>query len=111
MFVVVGERERLRHKHKIPLDAYVYLNVAGLHYWKGQRQLIAAFADVRRRDPRALLVIAGGGADAPYRRALDGAIERGGLEEAVILTGHTHAVDELYALADAFVLPSRRRQD
>jgi len=104
--VSAAERARLRQKHRISPDAFVFLNVAGLRDWKGQRQLILAFADVHRHAPSARLVIAGGGSDPVYRRALGEAIERNGLEDVVTLPGHTQSVEELYALADAFVLPS-----
>jgi glycosyltransferase involved in cell wall biosynthesis len=104
--VAAPERQRLKQKHRVPADAFVFLNVAGLRDWKGQRQLILAFADVYRHAPSARLIIAGGGSDPAYRRALGEAIERHSLDEAVQLVGHTSAVEELYALADAFVLPS-----
>lgn len=81
------------------------LNVAALSPRKGQRDLLAALADLRGRGHDVALTIVGGGAE---RDALEAEVQRLGLAGAVTFTGAlAHAqVRERYAQADVFCLPS-----
>jgi glycosyltransferase involved in cell wall biosynthesis/2-polyprenyl-3-methyl-5-hydroxy-6-metoxy-1,4-benzoquinol methylase len=104
--VTTAEKQRLRQKHGITDDVFVFLNVAGIQDPKGHRQLLAAFRDVEARYPRTQLVFAGSAVDAGFRRELEESIKKAGLGDKVKFAGHVGAVEELYAISDAFVLPS-----
>jgi glycosyltransferase involved in cell wall biosynthesis len=82
----------------------VLLNVARLQRIKAPEDLLAAFAEVRRRIPGAVLVMAGGG-----RRQAEvlGLIRALGLVEHVRLPGTRADVGDLYHLADLHVMASR----
>jgi phosphatidylinositol alpha-1,6-mannosyltransferase len=70
-------------------------------------KLVAAFADVRRRVPGAMLEIIGDGVLRPDLSAL---ADRLGLNDAVIFHGRVDdvALEEAYSRADVFALPSSK---
>jgi glycosyltransferase involved in cell wall biosynthesis len=74
---------------------------------KGLDLLIPAFAQVRRTNPEAVLVIAGGG-DADLIEEVKKSVSAAGLTDCVIWTGFIEGDDKgaLLADADIFVLPS-----
>jgi glycosyltransferase involved in cell wall biosynthesis len=107
-------RLAMRTRLGIPADAPVVGCIARLMRWKGQENLLDAFANVRRTLPRARLVLAGTSADvAPdgrgdYRDYLLRHIAELGLDDAVILAGFLPqaTMPQLYAALDVVAHPS-----
>ena len=80
----------------------VVLSVARLSAMKGQRDLLAAWQEVRRRFPKAVLLLAGTGEEEAALRTQARELE------GVHFLGFRRDVDALYAAADLFVLASTR---
>ncbi len=87
--------ERARRKGRL------YLSIGRLVRQKNQALMIDAFARIARPDDQ--LVILGEG---PYRARLEAQVKRLGLSEQVRMPGHSQALAEALAAADAFLLPS-----
>ncbi len=79
-----------------------FLSIGRLVHQKHQTLLIEAFARIARPDDRLTIV-----GEGPERARLEGFRARLGLETQVALPGHSRALAEHLALADAFVLSSR----
>ncbi len=97
---------RTRAELGLSAEDFVFLNVASIHATKAHRLLVKAFARVIDERPSARLVIAGSTSDTDYESRLRREIEAMKLSDRVVLTGHREDVERLYAMADAFVLPS-----
>ncbi|MBI3890709.1 MAG: glycosyltransferase [Candidatus Wallbacteria bacterium] len=93
----------LRRELALPPDAFVVGTVGRLHYQKGQTNLLAAFVEVARELPQAVLVLAGGG-DLAAPLAEQAA--RLGIAERVKFLGPRRDVPALLAGMDLFTLPS-----
>jgi glycosyltransferase involved in cell wall biosynthesis len=65
----------------------VLLDVARIHSVKNQAWLVEQLPEILRRNPDAILVLAGACTDQPYGDALLNRIRELGLEQKVILTG------------------------
>ena len=77
---------------------------------KGWDVLLRAFASVRRRDPRAKLLLVGSYAaphEVPFFRALQQIVAANDLQEQVVFAGHLGDVRAALLAADVFALPSR----
>ena len=83
-------------------DVPVFLYVGSGFERKGVAQLLAALAGMRSR--QALLVIVG---DDRNRAGFTRQAEKLGLEKRVLFVGAQQDVRPFYAMADAFVLPTR----
>jgi glycosyltransferase involved in cell wall biosynthesis len=70
---------------------------------KGQRHIIEALSEVRKKYPQARLVLAGDGA---CRAELESLSKRLRQEDAVLFPGFVNEIEEVYAALDAFVFPS-----
>lgn len=92
----------------IPEDAVVIGIVARLVKEKGFIPLFAAFAEVIRRFPKAVLLVVG--PQEPEKHdALDlNIVDEYGIRNSVLFLGERTDVVDLYALMDVFVLPSHR---
>ncbi|HYQ17855.1 MAG TPA: glycosyltransferase family 4 protein [Polyangiaceae bacterium] len=93
----------------VPLDAPLLVSVSRLFSWKGQRELLQAFAVVRGEHPRTKLVIVGedaSGTDGGYVRELKALSNTLGVAEHVIFTGGRSDVARVMAACDVFTLPS-----
>ncbi len=107
---VLGDRSperRLAVRRGLGLadDVPMVVAAARHEYQKGLDTLVGAFADVRRAQPRAQLVIAGRegtATDLIRRRAREG-----GVTDCLHLLGSRTDVPDLIAAADVFVAPSR----
>jgi glycosyltransferase involved in cell wall biosynthesis len=112
------EKRVLRAAHGIPADALVFLSIGAMTWNKGIGPLLAAFAQLRLRDQRALLLLKGG--DALYGNQMS-ASAREALQRtpavndprvvASIRYGASNLsrfeLARLYRLADAYVSPYR----
>jgi glycosyltransferase involved in cell wall biosynthesis len=94
-------------EERYELDGPVILYPAITYPHKNHRTLVAAFADVVRRHPGALLVLTGGegGSESAVRSQIDAL----GLADRVRRTGRVSAADVagLYDLASVVAVPSR----
>jgi glycosyltransferase involved in cell wall biosynthesis len=85
-------------------DAVVVGTLGRLTEQKGQRLLLHAFAELTRRVPSAVLLLAGAG---PLRAELEAEAGRLEIREHVRFLGVRRDRETLYAAMDIFVLPSR----
>ncbi len=72
---------------------------------KNHRRMISAFAEVSRKRPDSILLIAGTG---PLKEKLLEWVQRLDLGEKVFLIGHRNDIPEFLRALDAFVFPSLR---
>lgn len=96
-------RARLRKELDVPEDAFVVGHVGRFMYQKNHEFLVRVFAVLAAREPKAVLLLIGGGELEPSIR---GRVEALGLEKRVIFTGVRSDVNELYSAMDVFCLPS-----
>ena len=84
-------------------DAVVFGNVSRFEIPKNHRFLVSVFAEIKKRCPRAKLMLVGqGGLEAEIRSQ----IAQLGLEHDVVFTGVRSDVNALLQVMDAFVFPS-----
>ncbi len=97
-----------RRELGIPLDAPLLASVSRLFSWKGQRELLRAFALVRAERPELKLVIVGEDATGTgaFRRELEELAVKLSVREHVIFTGGRSDVPSVMAACDVFTLPS-----
>ncbi len=93
-------REPIRKLHGIPSKAPVILFVGGDWERKGLAFATAALARVRSQD--ATLLVVGAGSESQYIQLA----KKYGVAERVVFAGVTGEVQQYYAAADVFVLPS-----
>jgi glycosyltransferase involved in cell wall biosynthesis len=91
-----------RREHDVD-DGVVFLTIGRYAEEKNQLALIDAMSDVVESLPDARLFVVGHG---PLEDDLRRAVTDRGLDENVVITGRVPSVEEYYALADVFVLPS-----
>ncbi|WP_432478404.1 glycosyltransferase [Nocardioides sp. GXQ0305] len=98
-------RHAVRQRIGLADDVPVVVAAARHEYQKGLDTLVSAFAEIRRAQPDAQLVIAGreGTATELLRRRAD----EGGVTGCVHLLGPRTDVPDLIAAADVFAAPSR----
>jgi glycosyltransferase involved in cell wall biosynthesis len=98
-----------RREVGIPEDALLLASVSRLFSWKGQRELLQAFALARREHPSLRLVIVGEdvtGPGRPYLGELKALAEKLAVSDAVLFTGPRKDVARVMAACDVFTLPS-----
>ncbi len=98
-----------RNKFGIPADKKIVLSLGRLNWKKGFDTLIPIFREVAEKNPKAVLVIAGGD-EGGYKKEIEKFITENGLGagEDVIFTGELLGDMKLAAFheSDLFVLPS-----
>ena len=102
-------RNRLREKHNIPLDSFVFLYTGRVMPEKGASELVEAFL-MLKTDRKINLLIVGGGkslheSDKYYKEIK----RRCKMDDRIIMTGLVNR-DELvdyYSIADAQIIPSK----
>jgi glycosyltransferase involved in cell wall biosynthesis len=100
-------RQRVWARWKIALDAPVVLFLGRLHPTKGAETLLDAFGQLHRRDPRAVLVMAGPdewGLGKAWTARAGADVAASGVVFTGMLTGEDKA--DMLARADVFSLPS-----
>ncbi|MBN9509998.1 MAG: glycosyltransferase family 4 protein [Alphaproteobacteria bacterium] len=90
----------------IAADDYVFLNVAAYNLHKGHYLMAAAMRRLlaRRRDIR--IVCVGNEVHPPHVAGLRAWLAEHGLDRHMLLPGYAARVEDLFAMADAFLLPS-----
>lgn len=99
----------LRQELGIPLDAPLLASVSRLFSWKGQRELLQAFALARAEHPSLELMIVGedaSGQSGSFRRELEALAQKLGVSEHVTFTGGRSDIPLVMAACDVFTLPS-----
>jgi len=106
------DRSRLanefRELHNIPSDAPLIVTLGELKLLKGQRDLVLAANEVKKRFPNCYFVIAGkdNSIDKRFRRELRRLVRVLGHEESFVWLDWLDDVSPLLAAADIFVSPS-----
>jgi glycosyltransferase involved in cell wall biosynthesis len=103
------DREQMLARLALPADALLLVHFGLVYPGKGLETLLAALARVRRRQPRAHLVVIGDtrAQDRDYRGGLQDQVARLGLQAAVVWTGRMDDADasRVLSVADLFVVP------
>jgi 1,2-diacylglycerol 3-alpha-glucosyltransferase len=102
-----GNGQAFRAQAGIPPEARLLTYIGRVAHEKNIGFLVDVFAEVRKRVPEAMLVIAGEG---PARAALQAQVAAAGLAPQVHFAGYldrNSALLDCYAAADAFVFASR----
>jgi glycosyltransferase involved in cell wall biosynthesis len=112
------ERHRSRSAMNIPEDAHVFLSIGSMQWNKGIDLLVAAFAVLRQRSPRVILLLKGAeelyGSEIAARYAEAHRLVSGGIPqfvfESIKYSGRNFPssfVAKLYRASDAYLAPYR----
>jgi glycosyltransferase involved in cell wall biosynthesis len=96
-------KTQARELLNVPAHAFIFGTVGRLVPTKGQADLIAAFAKVRKLVPQAHLAIVG---DGRLRQELKQQTENLGCQDAVTFAGQRNDVPKILRAFDCFVFPS-----
>ena len=100
----------LRRELGVPQDAFVLASVSRLFSWKGQRELLRAFALVQNQLSNVRLLIVGADAQevegTSFSAELKTLARTLGVEQNVIFTGPRSDVPRVMAACDLFTMPS-----
>jgi glycosyltransferase involved in cell wall biosynthesis len=100
----------VRRELAIPSDTLVLASVSRLFSWKGQRELLRAFALVREAVPNVRLLIVGADAleveGTSFSEELKALARELRVAEHVVFTGARSDVPRIMAACDVFTLPS-----
>ncbi len=100
-------RNRLREACGIAEDSYVIGHVGTILPVKNQEFLIRLLPELRKRNPKVLLLLVGGGIEEERTR-LETIAQSCGVRDAVMFTGGVSNVNELLSVMDVFAFPSLR---
>jgi L-malate glycosyltransferase len=95
------ERESAREELGIDADAIVLISVARLVRWKGQKNLLEAFAKVAPDFPRSMLCFVG---DGPDMHHLVVRVRELAMSDRVIFLGARSDIYKILAISDVFSL-------
>ena len=98
-----GARKRLRKEFGFNDSDYVIGNIGRMIPQKNQLFLIDAFAEFRKQEPRAKLLLIG---DGELREEIDQKIVMLGLEDFVHIEKYRNDVSKCYSAMDVFAFPS-----
>ena len=106
---IARDNVEFRKKFKIATDKKIILFMGRLHKIKGLDTLIPAFAEVLKKEPKAVLVLAGPD-ERDYKKEIELKIENCKLkiDNEVVFTGMLVGADKIAAFQESniFVLPS-----
>lgn len=97
-----GIRQKMRTEMQLD-DALVIMHAGRLHPAKNHKFLLQVFCAIKRKEPRAQLLLLGEG---PLHDTLEGWIGENGMEDSVRLLGSRPNVAAYLQAADVFVFPS-----
>lgn len=96
-------RKRLREEFGFGQDDYVVGNIGRMVPAKNQLFLIDAFANLKKKNPSAKLLLIGNG---PLRCKIDEKIEKLGLSDDVRIEKRREDINKCYSVMDVFAFPS-----
>jgi glycosyltransferase involved in cell wall biosynthesis len=100
----------IRREFGIAPDGPLIISVSRLFSWKGQRELLKAFAGARAQLPALKLLIVGADETevepGSFTEELRGLAEQLGVSNHVVFTGQRSDIPQLMAACDVFALPS-----
>jgi glycosyltransferase involved in cell wall biosynthesis len=100
----------LRRELGIPRDALLLASVSRLFSWKGQRELVRAFALVREKVPNAELMIVGADYNMwdanSFTAELKALAQSLGVSKHIHFTGARSDIPNVMAACDVFTMPS-----
>lgn len=101
----------IRQELGVPLDAPLIASVSRLFSWKGQRELLRAFAVAKKTLPELRLLIVGADEPMPDQQGsftdeLKRLADDLGVRSHVVFTGQRSDVPRIMAACDVFTLPS-----
>ncbi|WP_334072312.1 MULTISPECIES: glycosyltransferase family 4 protein [Paenibacillus] len=98
-------KQQLRWEHRIGQDRFVLIYAAELSKRKNQAFLLQAAANLKKRIPELLVLLAGQGElEVPYKKQA----QQLGLTGNVVFLGQRKDMPKLYALADVAVTTSKQ---
>ncbi len=99
------EIRQLWNAFRLPPSSRVLSIIGRLSEEKGHGPFLEAFASIRNRVPKTVLLIVGEG---PLRASLEARVKELDLEDAVRFTGYRDDVPDLLSITDVTVVPSIR---
>jgi len=94
---------KYRNMFNIDPNASIYLNIARYHPQKNQKNLILGFEKFLKSSPNSYLFLAGWG---PLYEELQQLISSKALGKNIIITGPLDDLQNLFAFADFYIMPS-----
>lgn len=94
---------QLRAEFNIPQGAFVVGHVGRLTYAKNHQFLLNLFAELRRENPDAWLLLIGGG---ELEQSIKECAKKLGIYDRVVFAGARSDVGKIYSAMDVFCLPS-----
>lgn len=107
------EKLKLRDKYNIPYGELVVLYVGSIVERKGVEDLMVDYIEFRRTTKNSLLLLAGPydtsskEVDSKYITKLYDIVRNSGESDSIKFLGNVQNIEELYNVADIFVLPSK----
>lgn len=96
-------RDNIRKEFKVDAKTVLFLAVGRLDASKDYPNLLKAFSEITKSNPKVRLAIAG---DGPLLKDLNNLTHKLGLESKVLFLGIRHDIPALMSAADIFVLSS-----
>jgi acetyltransferase-like isoleucine patch superfamily enzyme/glycosyltransferase involved in cell wall biosynthesis len=95
-----------RHDLGIGEDAYVFVNPASYNLHKGHYLMAAAMKKVIEQRPDIVVLCVGNEVHAPHAAEFRAYLKTNGLDKNILLPGYFPAIEQLFRISDAFLLPS-----
>lgn len=102
-YAIIVDVNRKKQELGLPSDKIIIGCVAKLRRQKGHKYLIAAFAEVLKKNPNAFLLLVG---DGDERKDIEKQIKNLSISEKSLLLGDHKDIPEILQTIDIFVLPT-----
>ena len=102
-FYYEGDRENLRRKLKIPIDAFVIGHVGRFSEQKNHKFLVSVFEKIHSIDPKAFLLMIGMG---DQQQNIEMYLNKLGLQNNYMILSNRTDIPNLLSIMDIFVFPS-----